>query len=250
MPRLCLSKFKLCIRSTKDTKSADYESVPYEPAQSIEKNPTAPLTQQIILNLSKINKLNSLKKNTAKRNLRLVDGFENQSPNFHSTHIDQSSMNYTTGFKEIESSKITSTALMHNEISCDSFESPELSDITEESSAFSNPEYNSPTKTSIFTDDYSTTFGSTKYFSGCESEEFQSVNSSFFDNEQVSVLLHVCCRPYRAEFDGDIDLQYTERVQIMKVNGDFSLVKKITTQETGYVSTECLVLWSDFIKNC
>ena len=53
--------------------------------------------------------------------------------------------------------------------------------------------------------------------------------------------IYVYQLPYKAEFDGDIDLKYTERVQMLYATDDFTLVKKINgSDECGYVSTRCL----------
>ena len=249
MPRLCLSKF-ICTKSKKVNN--DYECLPYEKESPRVVLPTTVVRQQIINNLMKLNKLNTLKKNVAKKNL-FADCVQNEAPNFHSTQLDQSSVNFAACFKNIEDSKVTSTVLQESDITdYSSFNSPELSNISEESSAFTNPEYSSPfTNSSVFTDDsVYQSFGSSQYLCASQtSGDFQSVNPSFFDKDNSAPVVHVCCRSYKAKFDGDIDLEFTERVQILHTNDEFSLVKKITTNECGYVPTECLILFSEFIKN-
>ena len=79
----------------------------------------------------------------------------------------------------------------------------------------------------------------------CENSEFQTLYPSVNQESEV----YVCQLPYTAEFDGDIDLKYTERVQVLHATEDFTLVKKINgSEERGYVSTRCLTSLEEFIK--
>lgn len=78
-----------------------------------------------------------------------------------------------------------------------------------------------------------------------EASDFQPLYATI---EQDSGI-YVCQSPYAAEFDGDINLKYTERVEVLHATEDFTLVKKINgSGETGYVSTKCVTSLEEFMK--
>ena len=82
------------------------------------------------------------------------------------------------------------------------------------------------------------------YASSCdETSDFQALYATV---EQDSGI-YVCQSSYAAEFDGDINLKYTERVEVLHATEDFTLVKKINGQ-TGYVSTRCVTSLEEFMK--
>ena len=243
----CFSK--LC---SKSKINKEYEAVPYDQTAEL----PSPVKTQIAQNRSRLDHLNKLKKVTAKRNL-FNDCVENKTPDFQSTKLEQSSVNFATEFKQLGVSKITSTMIQHNTYA--SFESeqtaPSLTCISEEestySSAYSNSTYSSPISvgSSIFTTD-SSDFEQTQYYTNpsCESECFRDVNPSYFELE-VPQIVYVCVQSYQPHFQGDIELKYTERVTVLHATADFSLVKKISTQEFGYVPSTCLTSLSSFIKS-
>lgn len=247
---VCFSK--LC---SKSKANKDYAAIPYEQSKKL----PSPVRVQVEQNRAKPDHLNKLKKCTAKRNL-FNDCVEYKAPDFQSTILEQSSVNFATEFNRFESPKITSTMIQQNTIaSFDSVQtSPSLTCISEEStyssSAFSNTTYSSPaskrTNTSIFTND-SSDFEQTQYYTNpsCASDAFQDVNPSFFDNYARTDMIYVCIESYEPHFQGDIGLQYSERVNIIHATEEFSLVKKISSQECGYVPSSCLTSFSSFITN-
>ncbi len=236
MPLNCLSKFQFCTRSSKPI-NPDYECLPYETEPQAETNtklPT-PIKVQIDLNLTKLDKLNNLKKQNAKRNLFNYT-IQDEVPNFQSTKNDQSTL---SGFHQLEYSKITSTILQKTNLSPESL-IPDLSNIDEESSK------------EVTT---GSSFASTQYLtaSSCNSENFKSVNPSFFDKSVQGDLqpnvIYVCSRSYSARFQGDVDLQYSERVNVLHANEDFAFVKKLRSLDCGYAPSSCLVKLDDFLKS-
>ena len=77
---------------------------------------------------------------------------------------------------------------------------------------------------------------------------FQELNAT-----QVSPAtshVYVCCIGYKSEFEGDIDLKYSERVNVLHAGPQFALVKKINAHhECGYVAIRSLTSLSEFLKN-
>lgn len=104
------------------------------------------------------------------------------------------------------------------------------------SCAYSNPDYE--------TLPISCGSSQCSYASSCdETSDFQALYATV---EQDSGI-YVCQSSYAAEFDGDINLKYTERVEVLHATEDFTLVKKINGQ-TGYVSTRCVTSLEEFMK--
>lgn len=83
----------------------------------------------------------------------------------------------------------------------------------------------------------------------CTSDVFQDVKPSFFEKDVQTDMIYVCIESYQPQFQGDIGLQYTERVAILHATEEFSLVKRISSQECGYVPSSCLTSLSSFIKS-
>ncbi len=239
MPFNCLSKFQICTKSSK-TNNLDYECLPYDvksvPVTNTTKLPT-PIKVQIDQNLTKLDQLNHLKKQNAKRNLFNYT-IEDGTPNFQSTKYDQSTL---SGFQKFDESKITSTVLQKTNYLTESLV-PDLSNIVEETS---NNTYTA----------CESTFGSTQYLTAasCNSDNFKSVNPSFFDKSVKQNLqpnsIYVCVRSYTARFQGDVNLQYSERVNVVHANEDFAFVKKLRGLECGYVPSDCLVALNEFLNN-
>ena len=240
----CFSK--LC---SKSKINKDYEAVPYDQTAEL----PSPVKTQIAQNRSRLDHLNKLKKVTAKRNL-FNDCVENKAPDFQSTKLEQSSVNFATEFKQLGASKITSTMIQQNTYA--SFESeqtaPSLTCISEEestcSSAYSDSAYSAPISagSSIFTTD-SSDFEQTQYYTNPSnvSDCFQSVDPP----KEFGDMVYVCIESYQPHFQGDIELKYTERVFVLHATEEFSLIKKISTQECGYVPSGCLTSFSSFIKS-
>lgn len=243
------SKFKFCmskICGSKRSKNNDYECIPYE--QDKQTNEVKSLINQ---NINRLNHLNKLKKAPAKRNL-FNDCVENEKPRFHSTQIDQSSVNFACEFQYIENTKITSTLIQHDTISDDSLESdPSLSQISEESSCFStsgysNSFYDSPSTTCSQTRITAFEISSDTTYSD-DSESFQTLYPSK-DNINDNNDVYICNSAYNAKFKGDISVKYTDRVYLIHANDDFALVKKVSDSQCGYIPVNCLLSFDDFMK--
>ena len=229
---------------TKGNIKKDYECIPYE--TSVQQMPS-PVSVQIKKNLESLNHLNKLKKCPTKRNLF------NCRPDFQSTQIHQSPVD------RLEKSKITSTVIQQDTINSFDESSPNLTCISSETSAFSNSSYFSPettyqTRSSMSTSNTSSDFYETQYLdsSSHASNNFQDVNPSFFNEKSATnpsdTSVYVCVKSYDAKFQGDIQLQYTDRVHVIHATEEYSLVKHISSQECGYVPTNCLTSFSQFIK--
>ena len=230
------AKFCFSTLCSKSKVNKDYETIPYEQTVKF----ASPIRIQSAKNRARLDHLNKLKTVTTKRKL-FDETLNNKTPNFQSTKLEQS--------------KMTSTMIEHNAFtSVDSKEiTPSLTNITEESK-FSNSTHSSPSKSSYssyLTND-SSEFGETQYFTNpsCASECFQEVNSSFFQNkEENNTMVYVCIQSYQPQFQGDIELKYTERVYVLHATEEFSLVKRISNQECGYVPSSSLTSFSSFIKS-
>ena len=207
---VCFSK----LRSKSKANNKDYEAIPYEQKSKPKQLLPSPVRIQVEQNRARLDHLNKLKK----RNLF------NELPDFHSTRLDIS--------------KVTST-MINNKQSPPSLNF-DSDDSTCSRSVFSN------------SSDYSSDFEQTEYYtnSSCASDAFQDVNTSFFGKDDYqSDMVYVCVQSYQPQFEGDIILQYSERVNVLHATEEFSLVKKISSQECGYVPSSCLTSFSSFIRS-
>lgn len=183
---------KFCL---KKTAPKDYEVVAYE--SEVQRSQ---IQEQIEANRSKLNTLN-----TIKRNISRTSRVFTERPNFHSTQLHQTTANNVF-------------------ISKFEFEITECSKLGYESETIFSDESNMFTNSSI---------------------ESNSVGESIADDEAT---IYVCFENYEAQFQGDLSLKYSERVHVLHVNDDYTLVKKVSTNEKGFVPTSCLALFSTFIK--
>ncbi len=257
---LCfLKKLNFC---TTNQQKSNYESLSYDEKlnhEEIEKqrkeiSSTSSFQKQIELNRIKLLNLNNMKKQATKLNLigNQIMQTDEQEKSQHHHH-----------------KKVTSTII--NLTNC-TFESeidePNMSDIFESSSndqqsndytvnnAYSNYQYQSQIiqNRNYLTEDKSSssssfsTFQQTQCFTECNSQDFKSVNSSFFDHPKDEDV-YVCIRPYEPKVQGDINLKYTDRVKLLHSNQEFALVKNLITNNCGYVPISCLINLSQFIKN-
>ena len=253
--KLCL---KVCLKSKKA--SPDYEYVSY--------------TQQ------DTNKVTTTGDN---KEMKTIPKSKRENPQFHSTQIE-TSMNslYKTALNNtltIEQNKITSTLIQSIQpFQTEEYDNePELSQIIEEeqdSNAFSNIYYTSPiisrsmqsssssansslsVSSALFTDATDNSFDQSQSFE-CDTKQFKSATSTFFRsiNNDSSDQLHVCVLAYEAKFEGDLSIDFAERVKILhNVNNEYSLVKNIITNKCGYVPNECLSSLNEFLaeiaRNC
>lgn len=241
--KFCLSK--LC--GSKRPKNNDYECIPYEQERSASTKITSPVKALINQNLNRLNHLNKLKKAPAKRNL-FNDCVQHEKPQFHSTQIDQSSVNFACEFQYIEKTKVTSTFIQQDTISDDSVESdPSLSQISDESScftssAYSNSNYDSPSSSCSLT--RLTAFQVSS--DSDDSESFQTLYPSKDNINEADV--YICSTAYNAKFKGDISVKYTDRVYLIHANDDFGLVKKVSDSQCGYIPVNCLTTFDNFMK--
>ena len=191
-----------------------------------------------------------------------------ENPQFQSTQIESSVVTidsfYTTALNstndEIKAhNKISSTLIPTTQPFQLEDEYPSLSQINEEESeieeqsAFTNQYYTSPIisrSVSCSTGSSSSLSFSSVVFS--EPTVYQSQSDSLNTTNEK---LHVCILAYKAKFEGDLTIEFAERVKILhNVNADFALVKNITTNKCGYVPNKCLSSLSDFLgeiaRNC
>lgn len=83
------------------------------------------------------------------------------------------------------------------------------------------------------------------------SDEVESTLSPTFDNfnDITMFKIYACSKTFQAKFDGQISLQFSERVQILKTNGVFVLVQKLDSNEIGYVPIGNLCEINQFLSN-
>ncbi len=191
-----------------------------------------------------------------------------ENPQFQSTQIESSVVTidsfYTTALNSTNDenkahNKISSTLIPTTQPFQLEDEYPSLSQINEEESeieeqsAFTNQYYTSPIisrSVSCSTASSSSLSFSSVVFS--EPTVYQSQSDSLNTTNEK---LHVCILAYKAKFEGDLTIEFAERVKILhSVNADFALVKNITTNKCGYVPNKCLSSLSDFLgeiaRNC
>jgi len=184
-------KFCVCKQAVQPT----YETISYS------KDPAVPSTlhilqRQIELNRSKLQDLSAMKRD-------LINGSRiTDKPMFHSTRIEQPSVDFEEIPSQLEDSTVYSTM---------------------ESSLFSSD--------SMFTN---------STISSCSSED----SSVSIDVSQE----RVCAVPCVAKLQGDLSLFVAERVRVLHANDDYAFVKKIDTNECGYVPTMCLTTAAGFIR--
>lgn len=271
----------------------DYDDVPYEKIDIIDHRAKAQINTQKILNRiddydeipvdteiksgytlsvnqieqnrQKLENLNKLKKQTTKIIL-FNDHVEFQVPNFHSTHLEHSSINATCQFQPMNNNKAASTFNRDISSSFYSVNSENgLSRIDEATfedyeqtmsrTAFSNSQYESPEadRKSYRSQGLSTsrsTFQDTQEFTASfTSHDFQSANSDFFDESIETEVVYVCKASYSAQAHGDLSLRFTDRVHILQVNGNYALVRNVFNQECGHVPVKCLQTLDEFMRS-
>ena len=211
----CLKSIKSCLNSIK--KNKDYEYVSYEQQQTPE----------------------------IKRNISI-------EPKFQSTRIiiDNNNSLYFLPPTTATCNKISSTMINENKTNDNSLIT--TNDLT---TSIIESNYNS-----VFTSDQSscsyysdqdTLFDNKSQSFSCDSNQFHSVNSSsFFDkqdnNENDEIF--VCTIPNEYKFQGDLNLNYSDRVKLIHSNTDYCLVQNILTKQCGYVPKNSITLLSNILK--
>jgi hypothetical protein len=87
---------------------------------------------------------------------------------------------------------------------------------------------------------------------GMDSNDFQSVNPSFFkhsNQEQKSSVILVCCIAYKANKSSGINLDFSERVRLLNETDELYLVQNLVNNECGYVPKYCLSTVNQFLKD-
>jgi len=206
-----------------------------------------------------------LKKQTAQANLHKQF---RSNPKFQSTHLEQTySKDYTLYFPPVSSNKVSSTminktsdSLITNDLteSQISVEQPESSHLTILSSngLFFTPA--STNKNNSIDSESSSSYESvqesvfSQYQSfSCDSDDFQTIKSSFFEQssfEDYGYELFVCCIPYQPKIQGDLSLNYADRVKLIHANSDYCLVQNIVSKQCGYVPSNCITLLNNFLN--
>jgi hypothetical protein len=85
----------------------------------------------------------------------------------------------------------------------------------------------------------------------CDSNDFQTIKSSYFDQssfEDYENELFVCCIPYHPKIQGDLMLNYSDRVKLIHANSDYCLVQNIISKQCGYVPSNCITLLNNFLN--
>ena len=256
----CLKSIKSCLNPMKQNK--DYEFVSYEQQtpevkRNVKLNNVEPIIQ-IEYNQIETDQMIGLKKQQARVNLMNQFNQETIKPQFQSTRIIENSLNndYTLYFSPLKSNKASSTRINQT---FDSLLTNDLTTSQIESSynSVTNSLYFSPPikqNSSLISSDESyysneDTFSQTQSFS-CDSNQFHSVKSSFFEQvpEQEENQIYVCTIPYQAKFQGDLNVNYSDRLKLIHSNQDYSLVQNISTKQCGYVPKISIILLTNFLN--
>ena len=152
----------------------------------------------------------------------------------------------------IKQNKISSTVL--NNVTF----KPDISQISNQSNAAA---INSPASPCLQRSKSITSFQTavdefefTKYHSyGCKTTEMDSINSGVFlettenqINNQLSNQVYICVSSYLAKNQGDLTLEYSDKVLLLHSNNDMCLVQNLNTKQCGYVPSTSIKL--DFLN--
>ena len=93
---------------------------------------------------------------------------------------------------------------------------------------------------------------STKNTSECSSQcsladSFESDDSSNYYH--VKQTLYVCCVSYQARIQGDLTLNFADRIKLIHMNAENCLVEKITNRQCGYVPSYCIATLDQFLSH-
>lgn len=208
--KLCLTNLN-CTRKIHQTNS-DYEFVPYEKSVQQQSLDQSQVDTQIAFNRQKLANLNSLKKQTTQIIL-FNNNVEFETPDFQSTVLGNKTQDLTA-----------------NPIN--------LSQISASSEFFSESE-------STFTKSRDSIDGSMTASSFSDSD-FQSVDT--FGLGQLDESIFICHSSYLAEYDDDLSVRRSDRLQVLMVKGSFALVQNIATEDCGFVPLHCITASNEFIR--
>lgn len=256
----CLKCIKSCL---KPKKSSDYEFVSYEQPE-IQRNHNKHLSKITKVQFETIESpCNELKKQKANLNLNNCKLLIS-NPQFQSTQIEQT-IDDSIYFSILSSAdnKVSSTMINNNyqdhftlDLTTSQIELTNNETIsTDSTSAFTNSLYFSPVinRNRASINSTSSSYASiTDDETSFDSNDFQSVKSSFFNIQSLltedSEQLYVCCVPFEAKIQGDLSLTYSERIKLIHLNNEYSLVQNISTKQCGYVPNNCITLLSSFLN--
>jgi hypothetical protein len=221
----CLKSIKSCLNSIKQNK--DYEYVSYEQQQTPE----------------------------IKRNMSIeYNQIETIEPKFQSTRIiiDNNNSLYFLPPTAATCNKISSTMINENKTNNnDSLVTNDLTTSKIESNYNSVFTSDQSSCNSSYYSDQDTLFNNKSHQSfSYDSNQFHSVNlSSFFDKQDNNENeIFVCTIPNKYKFQGDLNLNYSDRVKLIHSNTDYCLVQNILTNQCGYVPKNSIILLSNFLK--
>ena len=219
----CLKSIKSCLNSIKQNK--DYEYVSYEQQQTPE----------------------------MKRNMSIeYNQIETIEPKFQSTRIiidNNNSLYFLPPTTTAACNKISSTMINENKTNNNSLIiTNDLTTSIIESNY--NSVFTSDQSSCSYYSDQDTLFDNKSQSFSCDSNQFHSVNSSSFfdkqDNNENEIF--VCTIPNKYKFQGDLNLNYSDRVKLIHSNTDYCLVQNILTKQCDYVPKNSIILLSNFLK--
>jgi len=120
--------------------------------------------------------------------------------------------------------------------------------------AFSNQLYQSPeinsTRQQLNFVDFSNETELQPSF-GMDSNDFQSVNPSFFGEsiQEHKSVVFVCCISYKAKEHTELNLEFSERVCVLNETADMYLVQNIAKNKCGYVPKYCITTLNQFLED-
>lgn len=217
--KFCLTNFKLnCISKTSQSaNNKDYEFAPYGHSQiDNSQNKSIQLETQIALNREKLANLNTLKKQTTQLIL-FKNNIEFEVPDFQSTVIQDNTQSFS--IHEVQNLSQFSNS--------SDFFSDEDSTVQQSRTSFSKA-----------CDSTASTFSDS---------DFESVNTFGFG--PIDESFFICHTSYTAEYNDDLTLRRSDRVQVLMIKGAFALVQNIVTEDCGFVPLHCLVAMNEFIKS-
>lgn len=204
---------------------------------------------------------NNLKKQKALENLN--QEFDNFSQ-FQSAKVETSSVNIY--FEDDDTMYYSALDLFSNkQINKISSTMINLESFNSEQDLFDSNLVNSPPaiQRTISSSSFQTVtdeFEFTKYQShGYNTSEINHNSSLFLQTTQNSInnqgflnneMLYVCIEPYESKVQGDLSLNYADRVNLIhSFHFNMSLVQNISTKQCGYVPNKSIILLSNFLNH-
>jgi hypothetical protein len=193
------------------------------------------------------------------RNVKLTSTFmHSESYTILENELTQISPTFSQIFhnQSVDQDELDGRVQSHDEFdgiafSNECYASPAIENIA---TAFSNqlyqsPEINSTRQALNFVDLCNETELQPSF--GIDSNDFQSVNPSFFENsiQEHRPAVFVCCIAYKAKEHTELNLEFSERVCVLNEIADLYLVKNIANNKCGYVPKYCITTLNQFLKD-